>query len=406
MPGFRHAELVVSGLGVVTGFGAGRDALKKGLRDSQSLFKPMTRPGRVAAGEAVIGIEMPDPPLTLSRAWNMSLPARAAHAAIAEAWDEAALAGVDPARVGLIVGGSNVQQRSIALAHQSFLADGFVLPSHALTFMDTDLCGLCTEAFGIRGQAYTIGGASASGQLAVIHAARAVAAGEVDACIALGALMDLSALECHAFRALGAMGTDCYADRPAEACRPFDRRTDGFIYGEACAALVIERASASRARGATPYAGVLGAGVRMDGNRQPNSSVAGEVAAIQAALHAAGLAASDIDYVNPHGSGSPSGDLNEVAALRQAGLGHVWINATKSIVGHGLTAAGAVEISATLLQMRAGFLHPSRNLCEPIDDGLHWVCERVIEHRPRIALTLSHGFGGINTALCLQHLDS
>jgi malonyl-ACP decarboxylase len=96
------------------------------------------------------------------------------------------------------------------------------------------------------------------------------------------------------------------------------------------------------------------------------------------------------------------GDETELKALRACELTNAYLNATKSLIGHGLSAAGTVEVIATLLQMRAGRLHPTRNLENPIDQTLHWVKDKAIDHSIGNALTLSMGFGGINTALCWQ----
>lgn len=266
--------------------------------------------------------------------------------------------------------------------------------------MDTDVCGLCTAHFGIRGLAYTVGGASASGQVAVLQAIQAVRSGDVDVCVALGALMDLSYWECQAFRALGAMGSDRYADRPELACRPYDRRRDGFIYGENCAAVVIERADGRSRSGIRRYAGVLATATVMDANRNPDPSLEGEIAVIRKALAVAGLSPPQIDYVKPHGTGSVIGDETELQALRACGFTETPINTPKSVLGHGLTAAGTVELVAALVQMQAGKLHPSRNLDEPIDDAFNWVRDtRTAEIRHVLALSM--GFGGINTAICL-----
>jgi malonyl-ACP decarboxylase len=150
------------------------------------------------------------------------------------------------------------------------------------------------------------------------------------------------------------------------------------------------------------YAALGGWGIVMDGNRNPDPSLEGETQAIQAALRAAGVPADQIDYVNPHGTGSVAGDETELKALRNCGLTAPYLNATKSLIGHGLSAAGTVEVIATLLQMEAGRLHPSRNLENPIDSTLNWVKDKAIDHSIKNALTLSMGFGGINTALCWQ----
>lgn len=214
--------------------------------------------------------------------------------------------------------------------------------------------------------------------------------------------MDLSHWECQGLRAIGAMGSDRYASEPELACRPFDASRDGFIFGESCGALVIERAQWRGHSGMRPYALLRGWGVSTDGNRNPDPSLAGEVRAIRCALETADWLPGSVDYVNPHGTGSPIGDEVELRALRACSLEHARVNATKSLLGHGLTSAGAVEAIATLLQMQAGLLHPTRNLARPIDSRWNWVRDEPAPHRMERALTLSMGFGGINTALCWQ----
>lgn len=402
-------EAVVTGLGVVAAIGQGQAAFAEALLAGRSAFGIMQRPGR-QSDSAYIGAEIPDlaVPARITRQTlrAASLSAQAALVVLDEAWTEARLSEVDPRRIGLVVGGSNVQQRELAQTYETYRErSAFLRPTYAMSFMDSDLCGFCTAHFGIRGFAYTVGGASASGQLAVAQAAQAILAGQVDACIALGALMDLSHWECRGLRAVGAMGSDRYANEPALACRPFDRDHDGFIFGECCGALVLESLEASRRRGLAPYAALRGWGITMDGNRNPDPSLEGEVQAIQGALEVAGWRPEEIDYVNPHGTGSVVGDATELRALRACGLLGAPLNATKSLVGHGLSAAGTVEVIATLLQMRLGKLHPTRNLEYPIDPAFNWVTDRFREQTFTKALTLSMGFGGINTALCWQALD-
>jgi malonyl-ACP decarboxylase len=272
--------------------------------------------------------------------------------------------------------------------------------------MDTDLCGLCTEQFGIQGLAYTVGGASASGQVAIIQAIEAIQANRVDVCIAMGALMDISYLECQALRSLGAMGSDRYADQPAMACRPFDKMHDGFIYGESCGVIVIERSDFAMKRQGKPYAKLAGWDMGMDRNRNPNPSYEGEVRVIKRALEKAKLSPEKIDYINPHGTGSVIGDEIEIKAIQDCQLSHAYINATKSIIGHGLSAAGTVEIIATLLQMKESKLHPTRNLEEPIRVDCNWVKNESIPAVIHNTMNLSMGFGGINTAICMQKYES
>jgi malonyl-ACP decarboxylase len=399
------AELGITGLGIISPLGQGGAAVTQALLAGVQRFGVMQRPGRQIGDSAFLGAELAalDIPSKVppKMARTASLSTQAALAVVDEAWIDARLGDVPGERIGLIVGGSNFQQRELALAHDAWRERPvFLRPSYGQTFMDSDLCGACSEVFGIRGFAYSVGGASASGQLAVIHAAQAVLAGQVDACIAVGALMDLSYWECQALRSLGAMGSERYRDQPTMACRPFDLTRDGFIFSESCGAVVVERCGRA---GVRPWAVIRGWSVKVDGHRGPEPSLDGESHVIRQALAQAELSANAIDYVNPHGSGSIVGDETEIKALRGCGLGQAWINTSKSLLGHGLSAAGTVELIATLLQMRAGRLHPSLNLNEPISSELRWVGERAVDHRINRAMSLSFGFGGINTAVCVEN---
>ncbi|MCX4743985.1 polyketide beta-ketoacyl:ACP synthase [Kitasatospora sp. NBC_01287] len=400
-------EPVITGIGVTAAIGQGRDRFLEALLAGRQAFGVMTRPGRQHASSAFLGaeiahLELPaSVPAKVLR--SVSWTSQVALATVTEAWEDAKADGVDPRRVGLIVGGSNLQQRELALLQDRHRdRPEFLKPGYGQLFLDTDVAAVCAEQLGVRGPVHTVGGASAAGALAVIEAAQAVREGRLDLCVAVGALSDLSSWECQALRSLGAMGSDRYADDPAAACRPFDRDRDGFVYGESCAALVIESAPAARR---TPYADLAGWAFVADAHRSPHPSLDGESAVIRAALEHAGWRPEDVDYVNPHGSGSGRGDETELAALAACGLGGVRLNATKALTGHGISAAGAVEVAATLLQMEAGRLHPTRNLAHPIDPRPRWVGPEAEPHSVRRALSLSYGFGGINTAICLRNRD-
>lgn len=404
--GSNEHDCVVSGMGVISSIGRGKTEVVNALLAGDSRFALMRRAGR-QKHSSFIGAEVPEEmyigegPKQAVR--TASLTAQFALIAIKEAWDEALLCDVDPRRIGLIVGGSNVQQRELVLAQDSYRdREQYLRPTYALSFMDTDICGFCTERFPISGVSCTVGAASASGQMAILQAANTIAAGQVDVCIAVGALADLSYWECQGLSAIGAMGSEQFAQNPQLACRPFDSRSDGFIFGEACAALIVERAEGCLRRGVRPYARLRGHGVAIDRNRNPNPSAEGEAHAIRTALESASWLPQSIDYVNPHGSGSRLGDATEIEALLACGVTNGYINATKSLLGHGLSAAGAVEVAATLLQMRAGRLHPSRNLENPIAPAFEWVRDQSVPHQIDNALTMSVGFGGINTAICWE----
>jgi malonyl-ACP decarboxylase len=399
------SELVITGVGITTPLGQGRADVQQALLQGRTAFRVMQRPGRQKGGSRFLGAEIEalrlpiDVPEKLQR--SISWSTQVALATAAEAFGDAQLEAVDPRRIGLVVGGSNLQQRDLMLTQEAYRERlEFLRPTYGQMFMDTDIAAVCAESLGIQGFAYSAGGASASGHLAIVQALHAVQAGRADACVAIGALMDLSCFECQGFRALGAMGSDRFADDPDAACRPFDRLHDGFIYGENCGAVVIQRATQARSK---PYAWVRGWSYQADAHRNPDPSLAAEMRAIDTAVEMSGIAASDFDYLNPHGTGSVLGDDIELQALKNCGLSGARINATKSLLGHGLSAAGTVEVIATLLQMQAGKLHPTANLREPIDPSFSWVRDEACQHEMRNALNTSFGFGGINSAICLSN---
>ncbi len=416
MKNHGEPEILVTGLGVTSAVGQGKKAFISALLEARHNFGVMQRPGRQSPNTnkdsngyigGFLGAEIPQLSLPESISESLlrtaSFSGQVALATLHEAWHDAKLDAVDPERIGLVIGGSNFQQRELTQIRTSYQSRvQFLRPSYGISFMDTDLCGMCTEVFGIKGFSFTLGAASASGQVAVVQAIEAVQSGRVDVCIAMGALMDISFWECQGFRSLGAMGSDRYAKAPALACRPFDRDRDGFIYGESCGAIVI--AKYSERNGSTPYARIGGWAMATDGNRNPNPSLEGEVRVVLSAMHQARLSAAEIDYINPHGTGSIVGDETELQMIHRCKLAHAYLNTTKSIIGHGLSAAGAVEMIAILLQMKEGALHPSRNLENAIDDTCNWVRQHVVRHNIKNALNLSMGFGGVNSAVCLQKI--
>ncbi|WP_346900193.1 beta-ketoacyl synthase N-terminal-like domain-containing protein [uncultured Roseibium sp.] len=396
--------IAVVGIGVACGLGHGKEAFRRGLFQAPNVFSHLKREGREPPeGETpFIGVEMPDPPSILPPrlARTATLSSRAAISVLDEAWNEAGLEAVDPERIGLVVGGSNLMTRERMIALRDYTGRlAYVPPRHGHMFLDTDICGLCTATYPIRGFAYSVGGASASGSVAIIQAMEAIRSGRVDVCIALGALQDLSSHDLQAMRAMGALGSTRFADSPAEACRPMDADHDGFIYGEACAALVLCRTD--RVADGKIYGEILGASHVADGSRGPEPNSAGQARAANLALAGAGLTIPEIDTVNGHATSTPNGDDTELETYRALGLEHARINATKSILGHGLSAAGAIEVAAVLIQIEEGRLHPTRNLETPLDPCFGWVRGEAEPHAIRHALKFSFGFGGVDTALVI-----
>lgn len=398
----------VTGMGILTAIAQNIPDFTKSLWAQKTAFGYLKRSGREGA-EPFLGAELPDIDIQSELPEHRGLlrtaswSSQVATLATAQAWKDAQLdtaiaSGIiDPQRIGLVVGGSNFQQRSQQEFWQRYQSKPrFIRPTYGLTVWDTDMVGILSQCFPIRGEGYTVGCASASGALAIIHAARQILTGEADVSIAVGALFDFSSWECQGLRNLGAMGSDKFKDQPYLACRPFDRDHDGFIYGEGCGVLVLERADL---REVGIHGTLLGWGLALDGNRAPDPSQAGEERAMQAALTMAELQPQQINYVNTHGTSSPLGDRTEAAALKSVGLSHSLINSTKSLTGHCLTGAGVVEAIATLVQLKAQRCHGTHNLIHPIDPDLNWVTDASIPAEMNYAISNSFAFGGMNAAI-------
>lgn len=409
MIGSNQTPIKITGMGIITPIGQGVAAFTEALLSRKTQFGYLKRPGREAA-KPFIGAELPEidvrslfpekSGLLRTATWTSQI----ATMAVAEAWQDAQLnsSQVNPERIGLVIGGSNLQQRYQQQTWQRYQSrPEFIRPTYGLTVWDTDIIGMLSQCFQIQGEGYSVGGASASGAVAIIHAARQILMGLTDISIAVGALFDISAYECQGLTNLGAMGSERFADRPEQACRPFDQDHDGFIYGEGCGVLVLERADHAKKRGAISHGQLMGWGFALDGNRSPEPSQIGEERVMNTALAMANLKAEQINYVNTHGTSSPLGDRTEVAALKSVGLDNCLLNSTKSLTGHCLTAAGVVEAIATILQIKNSFCHPTHNLVNPIDSSLAWVKDTSTPADIEYGLSNSFAFGGINTALLI-----
>ncbi len=189
----------------------------------------------------------------------------------------------------------------------------------------------------------------------------------------------------------------------AEVSVPFDTGHRGFVPGQGAACLVLEAERSARARRVDLLAHVDGWAVGLDAKSGTSPDVHGEARVMATALSRARVDPNELDYVNPHGSGSALGDCTELAALATvlgAGRGRPLVNATKAFTGHCLGAAGVVEAVATVLQLERGFVHPTPGLQHPVEDGWSFVgdgpCRRV---RTATALSASFGFGGFNAAI-------
>jgi 3-oxoacyl-[acyl-carrier-protein] synthase II len=196
-------------------------------------------------------------------------------------------------------------------------------------------------------------------------------------------------------------------DEPTRASRPWDRDRDGFLLGDGAGVIVLEEYEHAKARGAKIYCEIVGFGMSGDAYHitSPAENGAGAVASMRNALKDAGLASADIDYINAHGTSTPLGDVAETKAIKQV-FGEdtrVAVNSSKSMVGHLLGAAGAVEAIFTILSIRDQTLHPTINLENPSEEcDLDYVPNAARATRVRAALSNSFGFGGTNGTLIFR----
>jgi beta-ketoacyl-acyl-carrier-protein synthase II len=266
--------------------------------------------------------------------------------------------------------------------------------------------GLLLRRFGIRGYATAVHTACASGGQAVGTALKLIRRGVADRVLAGGFDSMISPVGLGGFCLLSALSTD--NDTPERASRPFDATRNGFVLGEGAGFLVLEEWSTARRRGARIYAELAGDGNSLSSYRITDSHPSGDgpIQAMRQALADAGAGPGDVDYLNAHGTSTPMNDRSECAAARVvfgAGVGNVAMSSTKSVMGHLIAAAGAVEAAVCALAIHHGVLPVNANLREPDPEcDLDIVRAEPRRRRVRVALSNSLGFGGSNSCLAFR----
>jgi 3-oxoacyl-[acyl-carrier-protein] synthase II len=270
----------------------------------------------------------------------------------------------------------------------------------------TALVDRARTALGLSGPFVTVSAACASANVAMAQARSWLRMGWVDVCLAGGCDMAVSPMGLAGFGNLRALSRR--NDAPQAASRPFDKGRDGFVMGEGGAVFVLESAERARKRSATVHAEVAGYGASSDAFNMviPSPNPEPAVAAMRQALADAGVAPGEVDYVNAHATSTPVGDIAEARVLHTVfgdDVRRIPISSTKSMTGHLLTAAAAIEALACVAAMRNGAVPPTINLDEPDPEcNLCHVPHQAREHRVRVAVSNSFGFGGSNTCLVLR----
>ncbi|MDQ0059009.1 beta-ketoacyl synthase N-terminal-like domain-containing protein [Paenibacillus harenae] len=421
--GIRSRSSVITGMGVINAIADGIPEFAASLRAGKSGIGFLNHPPEhvpvrigaeikdwkyIEALNSIHGLSDELRQRTKKSSLRSPFPVQVSVYSALQAWRMAELETkpAEPERIGLVIAGSNLSQHYIYRQNERFReSPEYLPPSYALHFMDTDHLGTISEILNIQGEGFTVGGASASGNIGLIKGAQLVQYGLVDVCLVVGAVADLSPMEWQGFHAIGAMGGKRFANDPSLSCRPFDRQHEGFIYGQGSACLVLESSESAARRGVRSVAEYLGGGIVLDANRLSDPTEKGEAKAMNIALQQSGIEPKDIDYISAHGTSSPLGDDTEIMAIRQVFREYtpqIWINSTKSLTGHCIYAAGMTEAVATVIQMQEGFVHPNLNLEQPIDDECRFVGKRSMDTELNMAMSNSFGFGGINSSIVLK----
>ncbi|MGI8577900.1 MAG: beta-ketoacyl-ACP synthase II [Nocardioidaceae bacterium] len=407
------SRVVVTGLGTTSPVGGDVPSTWSALLAGTSGARALTEewaaelPARIAATVAV------EPTEVLERVKIRRLDRSGQFALIAalEAWKDSGLAdgGVDPERLGVAVA-SGIGGVTTLLSNYDALKEKGprrVSPFAIPMLMPNSPAANVGLALGAQAGVHTPVSACASGNEAIAHGIDMIRLNRADVVVVGGTEAAVHPLPLAAFAQMMALSRR--NDDPAHASRPWDVERDGFVLGEGAGILVIERAEHAEARGARAYAEVAGAGISADSHdiAQPDPEGLGATRAMRSALTASGLVARDIAHINAHATSTPQGDVAECLAITNAlggDVNHVVVTSTKSMTGHLLGAAGALESIATVLALRDRLVPPTINI-DKLDSAVNLdiaVERRQLSDGDIAALNNSFGFGGHNVAIAFR----
>lgn len=405
-------QVVVTGLGMTTPVGGDVDSSWRRLLSGQPGIRVIDEPWVDVQPSKIAGIMEVDPADVLDRVEvrKMDRSQQAALIAAREAWADAGITSIDPDRLGAVVASGIGGITSLMNSYDTLLERGpsRISPHMVTMIMPNGPAAIVGLEVGARAGVHTPVSACASGAEAISYGARMIQTGRADVVIAGGTEACIHPITMAGFAAMRALSTR--NDDPMSASRPYDLGRDGFVMGEGAGLLVLESAEFAAARGAKIYGVYAGAGLTSDGHHiaQPDPEGRGAARAIEFALEEAGLTAADIVHVNAHATSTPQGDIAEAVAIRRA-LGsaadHAVVTGTKSMTGHLLGGAGAIESIFTLLAMRDRLVPPTANLQDKdpaVDLDIATGEPRRLPAGDIAALNNSFGFGGHDVALIFR----
>jgi 3-oxoacyl-[acyl-carrier-protein] synthase II len=321
------------------------------------------------------------------------------------------LKGIDSFQIGVILGAGVEAMELMEYYHERFLSRGnrgispFALPNIYLSAITS----LITEFFTFRGTSFAVSSACASATHAMINSFLQIQGGQEDLMVTGGTDACITPYVFGGFDVLRAMSTR--NDEPHKASRPFDRERDGFVMGEGSGVLVLEELKHALRRGAHIYGEVIGFGMTADAYHltEPDPDGKALSKAIQGTLQMGGVRPEEVDYINPHGTSTPLNDKGETKVIKDVFGKQAYqipISSTKSITGHLMGAAGGIEAISVLLSIETGIIHPTLNYEFPDPDcDLDYVPNEARKKEVRIGLSVSAGFGGVNSAILLKKFE-
>jgi len=319
------------------------------------------------------------------------------------------LESIDKERVGVSIGSGVGGSSSMDESSRDFVAKGArsISPFFALKVIPNMPSGHVSMKYGFKGPNMAIATACATGAHSIGDSARMIQYGDADIMVCGGAEAGVHPLGMAGFAAMRAMSTR--NDDPAGAMRPWDKSRDGFVMGEGSGILVLEEYEHAKARGAKIYAEVVGFGMSADAHHITAPAPGGEggYRSMKLALKDAGLEPAAVDYINAHGTSTPLGDVGELEAVKTLfGTGGWSMSATKSMTGHLLGAAGAIEAIFCVLAIRDQIVPPTINLHDVEEDaaGCDLVPNKAKERKVDVALSNSFGFGGTNATVVIKKI--
>ncbi|OFV95821.1 MAG: hypothetical protein A3H28_13485 [Acidobacteria bacterium RIFCSPLOWO2_02_FULL_61_28] len=402
-------RVVITGLGLITPVGSGRQTVWQALLEGRSGIGPVTS-FDTSEFPVHIGAEVkdfaPEPYVRRQPVENLGRASQMAVAAARMALDDAGLDLVsrDRRRSGVSMGTTSGEPWFVERYNDIRKAEGLeaipgeIFPKYPSHVIPTNIA----IEFDLRGPCLMIPTACAAGNYAIGYGFDLIRAGRTDVMLAGGA---------DAFSRITYMGFARLGAIAKERCQPFDKNRKGMVPGEGAAVLVLEAAEQAAARGAKIYAEVLGYGISCDAHHMTAAHPEGEgaVRAMATALRESKRGTQDVDYISAHGTGTPTNDRVESIAVR-ALFGEraprVPLSSIKSMIGHTMGAASAIEAAACALALDTGMIPPTINFEEPDPEcDLDYVPNEARRTNPRVVLNNAYAFGGNNASLCLARFE-